>query len=96
MDPTSIADAQNTKINLITDPRAYYLQDKITKELITHNGNNKSTFPTGALSFQASQQIKSSDDISFGVKTVIHFLGKRGENVVWKIRQTTTQRRHYI
>ena len=39
VDPTSKMHAQNTQINLITDPRSHHLQDKTTKELITHKNS---------------------------------------------------------
>ena len=36
VDRTSKMHAQNTQINLTTDPRACFLQDKSTKEVITN------------------------------------------------------------
>ena len=38
-------------------------------------------FPTGALSFQVSQQIKSGDDLSVSINTIKHFLRKGRENI---------------
>ena len=40
------------------------------------NRSNDNMFHTGTLSFQASQQIKSADDISFSINTTKHFLCK--------------------
>ena len=41
-----------------------------------HDHRNNNTLPTGTLSFQASQQIKSGNDISFSINTIKCFLGK--------------------
>ena len=46
------------------------------------NRNDNSTFSTGTLSLQASQQIKSGDDISFSINSIKCFLRKVGKNTI--------------
>ena len=68
VDPISKTEAQNTEINLTTNPKTYHLHEKNYKRIDSlqkfhDNRNNNSTFPTRTLSFQASQQIKVGNDI---------------------------------
>ena len=48
------------------------------------NKNNSSMFLVGTLSFQASQQISSGDDISVIIDTIKCFIGKIGEKYSFK------------
>ena len=48
-------------------------------------------FPTEPCSIQASQQIRSIDDISVSINTIKCFLGKKAKNIVSRRNKTTTK-----
>ena len=49
-------------------------------------------FPTGTLSFQVSQQIRSSDAMTVSIDTIKCFPPKRGENIVSRRNETANMR----
>ena len=56
---------------------------------LQQNYHDNGLFPTGTVSFQATKQVKQSDDISSTVKMMKHFLGKLGENYTLQKKSNT-------
>ena len=85
VDATSKIHAQNTQINLIAYPKHVIYKthyQRINNPQKFHNNrSNTNTLPTGTLPFQAFQQIKSSDEISFNINTAKHFYWKNRQKI---------------
>ena len=61
----------------MSSTRQNYKRIKILQNFCDNRNFNKE-FPMEFLTFQASQQIKSGDDIPFTINTIKHILGKIG------------------
>ena len=64
---------------------------KINNSFKLHqNNHNNSEFPTGNLSFQASQKIGPDDEIALSVSTIKHFYGRVGEKYTLQKKSNTS------
>ena len=69
----------NNKFQKQDNHTTNYKRNNFTQSF--HDNRNKSImFPTGVLSLQVSQQIRSDDDMSVSINRIKHFLRKIGEN----------------